>query len=214
MTAYRNFVQDFPSRCASILESYQADALARDREVTLSLAIASAALVVPFERLRPSATDHIASDRSRSCVKQLGRVLALPFFSWAGGSWQEHSVAGSQIRGRTVEEWLPLGVLQPVKPERNVDSVLAVLRNALAHGNIFTRCAPNHQIAQLIFLSKRRDSDHFDLVASTPSDFLQLLHRWVHCLSDLHLPEELVQPAYGDPPSVLLGGRSLSVAGA
>lgn len=205
MTAYRNFVQDFPLRCLDILASYERHARLSDREVTLSLAIASAALVVPFERLRPSAADHIAPDRSKPLVKQLGRILGLPFSDWAGQGWYEHSISASRVRGRTVEDWLPDGSLQPIGPDRKVDSVLTVIRNALSHGNIFTSASANRQISQLVFLSKPRDSDEFSIVAASPREFVRFLHKWVECLSQLRLPEEPVQSAHHGGLARLIG---------
>src|SRR5215469_18571837 len=53
MTAYRNFVEDFPRRCRDILKVAGKPALSRGREVTLNLVIASAGLLVPYERVKP-----------------------------------------------------------------------------------------------------------------------------------------------------------------
>ena len=53
MTAYKNFVQDFPTRCCDMLKDYEREALLSGREVTLTLAMAASGLIVPFERLRP-----------------------------------------------------------------------------------------------------------------------------------------------------------------
>jgi len=48
------FAQDFASRCHDLLWHFYEPAKARDREVTLLLAVAAAGLVAPLERLIPS----------------------------------------------------------------------------------------------------------------------------------------------------------------
>lgn len=48
------FAQDFAARCRDLLSHFYQPAKARDREVTLLLAVAAAGLVVPLERLMPS----------------------------------------------------------------------------------------------------------------------------------------------------------------
>lgn len=52
MTAYKNFVQDFPTRCKDVLELAESRTNHQVREVTLLLVVASAAIIVPYERLR------------------------------------------------------------------------------------------------------------------------------------------------------------------
>ncbi|MDZ4159342.1 MAG: hypothetical protein U1B80_06080, partial [Anaerolineaceae bacterium] len=89
MTSYTNFIEDFPSRCLNILNDYEESAQLRGREVTLSLAIATVALVIPYERLQPSATDHIALDRYEICVNALKELLKKSFRDFADGlSWK------------------------------------------------------------------------------------------------------------------------------
>ena len=66
MTVYRSIAADFPLRCRDLLAIIEETAYARDREVTLLLAIATAAFVIPYERLRPRGANndrHPAADR-------------------------------------------------------------------------------------------------------------------------------------------------------
>ena len=48
------FAQDFAARCADLLAHFYRPAKARDRELTLLLAVAAAGLVIPRERLSDS----------------------------------------------------------------------------------------------------------------------------------------------------------------
>src|SRR5438093_5745376 len=51
MSNYKNFVSDFPDRCADLLRNFSASARHRNREVTLMLSIATSSIIVPLERL-------------------------------------------------------------------------------------------------------------------------------------------------------------------
>lgn len=210
MTAYANFVQDFPKRCLEILSGYESTARMTNREVTLTLAIASSAFVVPFERLNPSNPDHVADDRWQSCVKKMGQLMNRAFLSWAPGkSWAfASSVPGSLIRAKHVEEWLGAHTPSPIDAGRNVGTVLTHIRNALAHGNIFTYpSGPKPEpIAELLFLSKRRHPstgdllDEYNVLQSTPEDFLWLVKEWIHFLEGLPIPREPTQVSFIELP--------------
>ena len=68
-------------------------------------------------------------------------------------------------------------------------SVLAHLRNALAHGNIFTHGDP---IDLLIFLSRpSEESPTYAMLAVTPLDFRTFLRNWFSFVKSLQIPEAL-----------------------
>jgi hypothetical protein len=221
MTAYRNFVSDFSQRCRQILDAYEKPTTLSGREVTLSLAIASAALIVPFERLCPSSADHVAPDRNKKWVGELGRLFNEPFLKWVGsGSWRQiRPTSAGTIQGQNVEQWLDPNAISPLSDERSVGSVLTVLRNSLAHGNLYTRSANGSAIQELVFLSKRREDrstkpcahcgrrapqliDEYEGVIATPRDFVALLRVWVDFLARLRLSEDPVQEGYFGIPVV------------
>lgn len=65
------------------------------------------------------------------------------------------------------------------------------IRNALAHGNIFTRGNP--EIEQIILLSERAvGTNKFNFLAVAPADFRLFLKNWLEFLRDLDLPEDVV----------------------
>jgi hypothetical protein len=139
MTAYKDFVSDFPKRCLELLEQHKAPAKLEDKEVTLSLALASCARLIPFERLCPSNPNHVASDRKRDSVSTLGRLLGESSASWPGlESWRQLGpLNAAAIRGRAVEEWFDPTSVELLSNDKTVGSALSVLRNALAHGTSF-----------------------------------------------------------------------------
>ena len=137
MTAYKNFIQDFPTRCCEILKDYEREALSSGREVTLTLAMAASGLVVPFERLRDQ-EEPPYQDRSNypEAVSQFERLLEEKFLgsrlwekevnSWAFGKLEK--VTGDP------DGWPELQAPKALSPDKKVGSTLKHLRNALAHG--------------------------------------------------------------------------------
>lgn len=49
MSVYKNFVSDFPARCAELLGDFERSRRFRKREVTLMLCVAMPSIVVPLE---------------------------------------------------------------------------------------------------------------------------------------------------------------------
>lgn len=204
MTSYVNFIQDFPSRCVDILQDYEELASLHGREVTLSITIATSALVIPFERLRPSATDHIAPDRHHESVAAIKQLLKRPFLSWADGiSWGFiRRIPGPELRSSIqVEQWLNSYPPSSLKADQTVEEVLSLIRNALAHGNIYSFPSESSSaIEKLLFLSKRRDSetsellDEYKLLQATPRGFSSLVRQWVLFLQEIEMPKSVSQP--------------------
>ena len=143
MTAYKNFVDDFPRRCRDILNIAKTPALHRGREVTLTLMVASAGLVVPYERLKPDiGWGGHPSDDHNTFVDAAGKLKSLlrqPFMSSrlcteANPSWRIGkllSVTGDP------NSWEGLQKSRPISKDKTVGGLLSVIRNALAHGNIW-----------------------------------------------------------------------------
>ena len=137
MTAYKNFIDDFPCRCRDILNIAKSPALHRGREVTLTLMVASAGLVVAYERLRPDIGwgDHPSGDRNTfaDAAEKLESLLRQPFMSsrlcaetnptWRVGKLL--SVAGDP------DSWGGLQKSQPISKDKTFGGILSVIRNAL-----------------------------------------------------------------------------------
>ena len=103
MTAYRNFIEDFPGRCRDILKIAIKPTYLRGREVTLLLMVASAGLIIPYERLKPDgkgsgSIGHPSRDNMlyTDAARQLHQLLEKPFLS--SDLWNEPSL-GSWERG-------------------------------------------------------------------------------------------------------------------
>jgi len=204
VTAYSNFVQDFPSRCIDILQDYESSATLKGREVTLSISIATSAFIFPFERLRPTADDHIAPDRNQESISAMRELLKRSFESWADGqAWAFNPrIPGPELRASIhVEQWLITNPPNPLRPSQNVEEILSLLRNALAHGNIYSYpTMSSTAIEKLLFLSKRRDPesgnliDEYKLLQGSPQDFVSLVRNWVQFLSEIDIPTSTSEP--------------------
>ena len=206
MTTYSSFIRDFPLRCRDFLVAYEDDAKQRDREVTLLITVATSAFIIPFERLNPSSPDHVADDRYPKAVSKLGRLQNRDFVSWQKGtSWRIiEDLDGQQIRNGQADGWASPDKRCPIPIDKKVSSVLSIIRNALAHGSIFTY--PNThpqgsapQIEHIIFLSRLREKttseliNKYKVVVASPSDFRALILDWISFLESLKLPSEIMQ---------------------
>jgi hypothetical protein len=196
MTAYKNFVDDFPRRCREILKFARKSALFRGREVTLALMVASAGLVVPYERLKPDGgeIDHPSGDNKKFSVaaEKLKALLAESFLSsaiWGASVSTWHSGKLKSVTGDP-DSWEELRRRQPVQSEKTVGNVLRVIRNALAHGNIFTFKDP---IEAIIFIkanvNDKKEVRDYSFVFVAPGDFQIFLEKWFDFLAQLHISQ-------------------------
>ena len=201
MTAYKNFIKDFPRRCSKILDRYESDALSGGREVTLTLAMAASGFVVPYERLRPQEGELPYPDRGiyKQAASQFDALLKEKFL----GSclWKEEVSSWSFGKLSRVDgdpgNWSELQKRKSFGPYKKVGSTLTHLRNALAHGNIFTfpKDDPDKDdpdIELIIFLSRPYvKSPKFNFLCVSPQDFQKFLRNWFVFISALNLPEEV-----------------------
>jgi hypothetical protein len=193
MTDYTDFIHDFPARCRDVLELAYGPAQARDREVTLLIMTATAAFLVPFERLR--AGEHPAQDRQLypELARQLDSALGKPFLespfhdggprSWATGKI-DNPEASTQYK--------------PLTNQTPAGQVLAIIRNSLAHGNLFTIGGRNLPIKALFFFSENRkhgDRVGYKYVHVSPADFHGFLARWLSFLEGMKIPPVVVAQA-------------------
>ena len=183
MSEYQDFVADFPARCRDVLRLASEKAEAQDREVTLLLVVASASLIVPFERLRGGMrTEHPAYDRINhpDVAARLEKLLNRKFLNsvlWnlEPGTWEWSQLV---LKPGGPDAWNELSTVTPMPPRLPVQQLLAIVRNGLAHGSVFTTGNP---ISSLIFVSERRKDQEVlghQYVRCSPADFGKFLDRW------------------------------------
>lgn len=202
MSSYKNFVSDFPARCAALLGDFERTARLRKREVTLMLCLAMPSIVVPLERLagprstaKGESSGHPSRDweRFEQAKSGLEDLFEIPF---RGSPLWPDAASSSWFFGELSDvsngpdSWAELGTPKALGPERKAKTVLLHIRNALAHGNIFTRGNP--EIEQIILLSRPEGADRFRFLAVSPADFRGFLKNWLEFLRKLELPEDVV----------------------
>ena len=194
MTGYKNFIDDFPRRCRDILNIAKRPALYRGREITLTLMVASAGFVVPYERLTPG---HPSGDSKRfvGAAEKLQSLLDQAFTSSVlsqqmSSTWYEGKVGS--VNGDP-DSWDGLRKRKPFSKDKKVSATLKVIRNGLAHGNIFT--FGNPIIQEIIFIKKNFNDvgevRDYSFVYLVPQDFSQFLENWFDFLNDVCIPQEV-----------------------
>jgi hypothetical protein len=197
MTAYKNFVEDFPRRCRDILDLAGKPALSQGREVTLTLMVASAGLVVPYERLKPDGgfIDHPSGDNKTfaDAAAKLKLLLKDPFMSsclWNEASSTWHGGKLTSVAGDP-DSWDGLRKRRPISKDKKVSTILEVIRKALAHGNILTL---NNPIEAIIFIKANITCNivhNYSFLSVAPQEFRQFLENWFDFLNTLHIPHEV-----------------------
>lgn len=195
MSEYSSYVSDFPARCAEILEEFQFPAKRLGRDVTLLISITSAGLIFPHERLRlGGSTPHPSGDRDRysDAARQYKRLLRKFFLSsplWSDGeisSWRKGKVL--DVRSGGPDTWEELRSAKPVGSDVRVETMLSILRNALAHGNVFTQGRLIHNI---VLLSESKDPA-FRFISVSPRDLRKFMMKYFRFLETLNLHRALV----------------------
>ena len=228
MTAYANFIQDFPARCIEILDKSYKQAEDAGREVTLMLAVATAAFIIPFERLRPLPAEHPADDveiyreAKRKFDKAINGRFRLSHRWGQGRTWEFiEAINGEDIRTVQVDHWARPEARLPLSNDKLANPVFSHLRNALAHGSIFTypnssgtaepplietilfvsRCYQEQEIEKCGSTVKEKVAlDKYDVLLVSPQDFLVFLKKWVEFLASLDLVSTVTQSSILDMP--------------
>jgi hypothetical protein len=190
MTIYTDFIKDFPARCGEVLGLAYDSAKDNDREVTLLIMTATAAFLLPFERLRGGMlVEHQARDRERfpKLAKHLDSALGKHFLK--SPFYDAHSGPWSMGTARSMNPAFDL-VLAPLPSKTAAGEILALIRNALAHGNLWTRPNGNgSQIDGLVFWSEdKKIPGQYKYVCTSPNGFHGLLVKW---LGFLKLPGDI-----------------------
>jgi hypothetical protein len=194
MTDYTDFIRDFPARCGEVLELCYEQSLRSGREVTLLIMTAAAAFV-PYERLH-SGRIHPSLDRRRfpraaqNLDIALGKpFLKSPFHSEGMGSWSVGRVGTAE----------PPIDLPPLTDQTPANQVFAIMRNALAHGNLWTKPANNKHIRGLAFLAEDKDPSGsvvgYKYAYVSTEDFYNFLRKWFAFLKQEKIPAEVVAGA-------------------
>jgi len=192
MTAFKDFHRDFPKRCLEVLKLAEPQAKLRQREVTLILMVASAGLVMPLERLRSREPDkqHPIGDRERYGVasKRMDELLAEEFQSSTLDKGSDDWTCGNAISISDMPDtWPEMETRKSITQKKTVGGVIKPIRNALAHGNIFT-C--NDPIKQIVFAQDKNSKGKYPFICVSPEDFKTFIESWFKFLESKDISNE------------------------
>lgn len=204
MSNYRNFISDFPDRCGSLFRDFERPARNRGREVTLMLCAAMPSIVIPLERLTGPGKDtaHPSRDwqRFERAKTDLDELVGQDFLGsrlWPASDSRAWSFDELADVSDGPDSWPELRDPKPLGTKKKAGTVLWHLRNALSHGNIYSRGNP--EIEQLILLSKSRGAPRFSFIAVAPDDFKTFLSNWLTFITEVDLPAFMVSEVEGYP---------------
>jgi hypothetical protein len=179
MSAYDDFHKDFPKRCLKILRSTKKHDEFKQHNVTLILIVASAGLVIPFERLRPREInkEHPIGDREKypDDAREIDNLMSEKILTSNLGkgveNW-EHGITASI--SNPPDTWLEMGKRKTISHDKTVGGVIKTIRNALSHGNIYTLRDP---IEHIVFAEKNGDKK-YSFICVSPKDFETFMKNW------------------------------------
>jgi hypothetical protein len=195
MGAYTNYVQDFPNRCKEILETFTYCAQKIKLEVTLLLTVTTPCIILPYERLQKGAhpsKDHEKFDKAKKTLDDKLKDTCGKSGLWSTpNAWRFKKLDRTELRDDPWQWGLDVGTESIV--DKKAKYVLSILRNALAHGSIWTMKDP---IETLVFVSLVQWKNNpeckgpFNTIQCSPKELGQFLKNWVKFLNELKIPAD------------------------
>lgn len=211
------FVVEYPERCLRLLELFEAQARNEKLLGSFALLVASAAFVIPYERLRarhPMRKPDEGNDLN-DALRQMDRTerfLRASFWRGADpGAWRFTRIMNSP---NNTEHWHDEMGVHPMSADaansierRKAGDVLRVIRNALAHGNVVYLNADGFErrgteVQFLGFLSRyeededqRARAETYRLVVTTEENFLRFTKKWAAWIASFPRDAELFEAA-------------------
>lgn len=149
---YKDYITDFSSRAKKVLEKFSECDRDNELNVTALLSVAMSAFVIPFERLKES---HPSGDEKKfeKIADELKKALDCGF--------KDSRLFSNAFKIKTLNknEFSNTdfhGGFEAVNPAKKVNCIVDIIRNSLAHGNIYTDLRNDTQhIDTLYFVSKK-----------------------------------------------------------
>jgi hypothetical protein len=198
MSNYTEFERDYPNRCLRILADYEHDAEYTKLEVTFLLTIATGMICMIADRIGLAADER---DEVRNHPTGKSRVKSL---------WDEYSKSLDESLQARIEndliaqmkysmpvvrrdgepadrwEWVEL------PQETSLRTTFCLIRNALAHGNIWTEAGPSGEIARIILAAKcdapEGTPKPYEAVRLPPAVLRRLLQVWASLFGGVNTP--------------------------
>jgi hypothetical protein len=181
------FVTEYPKRCGHLLEMLEPLARERDLVGSFSLLVACAAFTIPFARMTEA--DHPLGRRERELSRAIKRLRRHSFVEapfWKGSKPEFFRYAKIVTNPGDAAAWRDAAGNHPIQSTDNKDgnTVLRTIRNALAHGNVVYLDENGHEspgelLRYLAFLSEHEDGQSHRVAIFGEEDFLLFLKAWI-----------------------------------
>jgi len=193
MSQYENYIKDFPMRCKELYEELHPTALILKKEVTFMLMVASASILIPFERLRPTnvldpihpSKDPIIFKKHADNLKKLldtninkSLLWPLDLKYWMYGDSAEMIFDPNYIGDNQLTE---------MSPNHKVANIFFIIRNALAHSNIYTFEDPIKYIFFVSWKKKNNIAIGTKFIRVTTDEFRIFINKWLKFLIDTEI---------------------------
>lgn len=204
MSNYNDFIIDFPKRCYDLLKAFYRPAEESIKcEVTFMLAIAASGFLVAYERGQGNHPLEKSLKNQEAKKKELKELIDENIEKSSLWKYLKDWRFEKLETTEDISDGWP-DSLGSMDKEKNVRFYLAILRNALAHGNIKT--SPEYEyingkrikiIKDIVFISEIRDNKNknrtgWKAISLTPSQFYDFLVEWFKLLSASKISQEMI----------------------
>lgn len=197
----KRFTIEYPERCAQLIAMLEYPARDMNLLGSFSVLAAAAAFTIPFQRIVER--DHPAASPELKLFKAINDLGKKPFLRAPFWGAQEPSFfryAKIVTKPNAPNEWKDAGGHHPIQSKdnaKNGNTVLRVIRNALAHGNIIYLNkdgleVPGSVVQYLAFLTQHDDQVSYRVVIFDEESFLQFLKAWLEWLRSFKLSNDSI----------------------
>ncbi|MBF0269950.1 MAG: hypothetical protein HQL44_15300 [Alphaproteobacteria bacterium] len=182
------FVVEYPQRCSDLLCMLEADARKADLLGSFSVLVASAAFTIPFSRIvEPKHPLGHHEDRLSKAIKKLKKVpfQRAPFFHEKSQIFFRYALIATNPE--CTQSWRNSSGVHPIDSteEKDGNTILRAIRNALAHGNVvyldkWGHETPGEKLTYLGFISKHESKQgNYRVAIFDGEGFLEFLKGWI-----------------------------------
>lgn len=152
---YKDYIQDFSNRAKKILEEFSKCDPSNKLNVTALLSVATSSFVIPFERLKEfhPFNDRILFKEIASRIdEELKKNVSDSTLINKSELWRTKNLSKSSLKKTDFEDGF-----EAIKDEDKIESLFNTIRNALAHGNIYSysKSDLSRHIDTLYFISRK-----------------------------------------------------------
>jgi hypothetical protein len=194
------FVTEYPERCGQLLDMLEGSARKADLLGSFALLVASAAFTIPFGRMvEKSHPLGKPEDSLYQAIKKLKKksFVGAPFWNGARPAFFRYAKittdAEYPAKWRDARGDHPLASTE----EKDANTVLRTIRNALAHGNIIYLDKHGYEtvgsrLVYLAFLSEHENDEGYRVAIFDEETFLSFLKAWIVWLQTFPLERKLL----------------------